>query len=244
MYLQTVGSNGTYTHTVAEVALSVSEELLFDEANRPTSTLKRWAIQGQLQAASATALTTAMAALTIAYNGTLDRVELYEDGGTLTHHALYASLTIDGIRVIRPPSFPQGGRDQYVIVRDYTIELEAEVPNTAASNIISFQESVSRTGGGGPRIVAIETRDSEVRMQQVSKKTPVFIVQSGRAVGRFFRPSAPAPLLPLYENSPEQRITHVSPRRRGRAEENYTTEWEYHMILPVKVNVSPNRWPA
>lgn len=243
MYLQVVGSNGTYTHAASDVALTVRREATFDEAERVNGYKEFWGLSGELQAANASALTTAMAALQRAYQGTLSRVSLYEDGGTLTHHDLTASNSVAGIIVANPPSYPQGGRDQYVLRRSYEIALMAEYRG-GSFNVIAWTETIDITGSGGPRIAAIETRNTGVQMQQVSSRTPVIVTQSGQAVGRLSQPVPPGPLLPaIYEQGPERRRSATSPRLRGNRYEEYGVAWSYTFLLPVPGSATPTPWP-
>lgn len=242
MYLYVSYSGGTYQHATNEAALSITRDATRDEAGRITGFIERWTIQGELQGANASALTTSMGTLATVYSSTITGIALYQDGGTITDHVMLAADTVTGIQVVNPPHYPDGTRDQYVLRRNYVIVLEAEYA-TATTNIISFTESIRRIGNGGPRIVAIPTLNGDVRFQQTLAATPVKIVQSGSAVGRFATPTPPAPLLPDMMLNEDEEAGETSPKPRGNLDEGFPIEWSYTFLLSAKVNLRPHRWP-
>lgn len=235
-----------YTHPVAEVEFTSSRQTMYDDAERPIGWLERWNLTGHLNYSTPATISAAQTALRAAYENPVgvSYAGLYISAGVPTDHYWLAQNTISGIKVVSPPGYPNGTRIEFVNDRTYVISLEAEFINTSARNIIAWQESISQQGGGGQRVVAIETRYGLPVIQRTSRFSPVRLVQQGSAVGRFDYPPIPSPILPEYENEPDRMITRVAPRLRGNRYERYEVQWSFVMnIAQIPGIAIPNRWP-
>lgn len=234
---------GSYIHPPGEVNLTTNRESIYDDAQRPIGYLERWMIQGQLQASTPGQIAVLQRALDIGYSQRAASAGLYFDNGAATPHFLNANTTYGGIRVVSPPGFPDGTRIQFVNARDYIITLEAEIYSNQSRNIISYTESVEFLGDAGPRLVMIETRNSQPQIQQVSQATGMIVVQTGSAMGRFYYPPRQTPLFPPYVNGPDTRRGKTAPTLRYDRYTNYGVSWSYTMLLPVPVDGQPFFYP-
>lgn len=238
---------GIYVHADNEVEFTTSRRVLRDDAERVIGWVERWDILGHLYASGPTAISTAATALQAGYNNGYmpSYAGLMISAGVPSHNYWLASNTISGIKVVAPPGFPQGTRLEFVNDRTYVVSLEAEFVNFSAKNLVAFTETISQQGGGGQRLVTLETRYDLPVVQRVSRYTPIRLVQQGMAVGRFGWPSYPDPVLPDYLNDAETTIMRSGPHLRGVNYENYQIQWTYVMnVAQVPGPAYPNKWPA
>lgn len=225
---------GSYLHAVGEVELITSSRTLYDAADRPYGMVERWDIKGQLQASTPAALSALANTMLAVYSVPAGQAGLFITAGLPSHNYWIAANTLSGIRVVAPPGFPDGSRIQFVNARDYLISLEAEFPHPAGHNLIEFHESLQLIGTGGARLVALELRRGKPVIQQVSEFTPVILIQSGGAVGRFRYPyeAVPTPLFPAYLNGPDAKPMKDGARYRGNTYTDWPLRWDYTMVLP------------
>src|SRR5262245_3127403 len=135
---------GAYQHAANEASVVISKQGLFSEAGIARGVRERWTIQGRLQAADPTSLSAAIAALEAAYRLQGQDAGFYFDNGQASSHVLRSAGTVGGVRVVVPPSFPQGQGAEYSTFRSYTIVLEAERldsgnPLLAWDEVLAFQ---------------------------------------------------------------------------------------------------------
>lgn len=229
---------GTYSHDDNEVTLSITKAPRFGPLGYRIGTRERWQIQGILQAASVSALTTALTALEDAYEtNNLDLI-LTTDGNIETAHTLKVSDTLGGVRVVGGVQYPQGEGSQYTTFRSYTITLEA-VRNDNELELLAFSETVDIQGSGGPRRVLIEILNGPPQAQITNLATIQQIVQRGSALGYSQYPAPAAPSIPAWESLPDRVISRRGPRSvRGQFTE-FTVNWQYVFLAPSPVTVLP-----
>ena len=138
-------------------------------------------------------------------------------------------------------SYATGGPGEYATQRTFTIELEADFLATNADNTVSFQDTVSMQGTGGPRKIVIATISGAVVEQTIAQRTPVRATQSGQAVGFNGYPQPAPPVSPANEVVERREITRTNPERRSRSFVNYTTAWSYSFISTVPLIGNPNQ---
>lgn len=240
---------GTYTHDDNECALVITKTNTLNDAGIPWKTTERWEISGQLNAASQSALTTALTALSTAYSTQGLDLTLYEnDGVTPSAHQIISSSTIGGTRVVNKPQFPTSEGAEYTTYRKYTLAVEADYYTTAAgSNILAWEETLTFTGTGGPRTVIIELRNGPPQRQIVSQQTAVEVRQTGRAVGRLTYPRPSSPIWPGFENQWSRGVSYGAPKTFGegtnRTLTEYSTTWEYTFTAPSPLAAYPSNRP-
>jgi len=225
---------GSYAHDEGEVGFTVDRTPVDGAQGKLAGYDERWTIFGQLQAATQSALTTAIEALEAAYAEHGKDLILYlSDGTTETaHHLKQENSRPPGVRVASGPSYPDGAGAQYSTFRDYQITVEATIfqgPWTldaadSPANLGSYTEVVQITGNGGPRFTV---RQGLIRpqMQLLAQSTPIVGSQTGQAVGRFAFPPPNPPSIPGVHQD------QLSPSREfSRGEDGkpvYTTSWSY-----------------
>ena len=91
-----------------EAQVTITRQTTWNDAGMATGSKEQWHISGFIQAASQSALTTALAALKSGYGVHGLNIGLYLDNGTLTNHFLTSALCEGGTRVMDGPTFPEG----------------------------------------------------------------------------------------------------------------------------------------
>ncbi|MBL8829556.1 MAG: hypothetical protein JNM18_21435 [Planctomycetaceae bacterium] len=237
---------GSYRHALAETGIAIQRETQFATNGVPRALRERWRIDGVLQAESPEMLTRAIHELQHAYSRHAQDLTLYlPDGTTPTAHVILSRDTIGGVRVARPPSFPQGRGAEYSTYRSYTIELEADLPVSRETNLLLRWEEVLTFAGGGPRWVYLATLAGPPVRQQVQESTPYRATQSGRAVGLREYPTPAAPIWLAAWHQDTSTITRRLPRRVGSgaaaSETDFEVTWLYQFESASPLVAQPSR---
>ncbi|HEY1188816.1 MAG TPA: hypothetical protein VGE74_14270 [Gemmata sp.] len=221
---------GTYQFPVNGCDVTSRTRVVTSDTGRPVRYVTRVSVSGWLEADGQAALATAEAALRAACLTNYVDFKFLTDAGAVTPLSLINSQSISGVRVVDGPNFT--GRDgaEYATYRSFDFEVEAEfLVRDAANAVLSFQESVSILGDGGPRtVLRVPINAGALVRQEVSKRTPVRAVQSGRAVGHTRCPPAPAPLWPrpIFQGD-QHSVQRQSPKRVGLGFVEYGITWNY-----------------
>lgn len=230
---------------VDSAAISITRSERRDTTGRKIGYTERWEVQGWLVAASVADLTTAINSLKAACVDGVD-VGLYVAGSpdVATSHILTNASTVGGTR-LEGPKFPVGQGAEYANQRSFTLSVEADFDAAGiAGTLVSFQETVSITGTGGPRFVTQTPLDGPVIAQQVSRFSPVAVVQAGSAIGHTSYPTVPGPLLSSGEHYDQRQVTYKSPQRQadGAAYRGYEVSWQYSFEVPSAAVPAPHVW--
>lgn len=245
MYLQ----YGSYTHALGEARVVITRDPLENAAGDYYGYVERWDIEGLLLADDTTALSTAIAALEAAYAaGGYDLTLLLPDGVTPSQHRLLAASCKGGTKIARPVSYPVGAGAEYTTFRTYSLAIAGEIPLASGQNpIVEWRETLAFVGNGGPRFVVQELRNGPPQIQQVSERTPVRCVQSGRAVGYQHYPFPPQPIWPVFEQREQRQVNLTSPELTGsgasRSFQNYEITWSYSHLAPMPLSGYPHPQP-
>lgn len=236
---------GAYSHAVAEASVQISRSAMLADNGIPYANLVRWDIEGTLIYPQAS-LTAVINSLIDAYSISGQDAYLRFADGSYTSHALTRETTWGGVRVVKPPSFPQGGDTEYANCRTFAISLEAEERIiTSGAGIIHWEERIEMKGTGGPRRAVIEVLNGYPQEQVTTTNSIVTAMQTGSATGLFFYPTAPPPVWPEYEQVSERTITATSPRALGhglsRTYREYSRTWSYSFVSSV---LMPGGLPA
>jgi hypothetical protein len=236
---------GSYQHAANEASVVISKDTVFSEAGTARGLRERWNIQGRLQADDQAALTAAIGALEAAYAVQAQDVGFYVDDGQPTSHRIESAATLGGVRVISPPSFPQGQGAEYSTFRTYSIVLEAEWLDTQAG-LLSWHESI-RFSGGGPQFGHLEPINGQPVKQLLKQATTYRAVQSGEAVGYLAYPVPALPIWPQAEHVNRREIHFDLPRRSGPpGHATYTqfkVRWSYVFEDAGPLLGLPTAWP-
>lgn len=235
---------GDFAHPVGQPAVVISKETEYTDGRTPWATRVRWDISGHLAnpTGDPNTLNTAIGQLKEAYavDGR-DLVMLLPDG-TASTHVLRTADTLGGVRVVAPPSFPEGTGPELRTMRTFSLALEAVIPLADPETALrSFQETLTFSGGGR-RYGHLEPNAGAPVKQLLKQQTVFRATQSGRAVGLYRYPPMPLPMWPAarVEENPEE--TRTSPQRTGSALHDYTTTWTYSFASAIRLVGNPNAW--
>lgn len=236
---------GNYQHAAGEASVVISKQQLFSDAGIARGVRERWDIQGMLQAADQAALTAAIDELRAAYAIQAQDVGFYRDNGQPTSHRIVSAETNGGVRVVVPPSFPQGQGAEYTTFRSYTLALEAEWLDSQA-NLLAWHETI-RFQGGGPRFAYLEPINGQPVKQLLQQATTFKAAQSGEAVGYAGYPVPAPPLWPEAEHLDRREIRYELPKRTGPpGSATYTqfrVSWSYNFEDAGPLVGLPTAWP-
>ena len=235
---------GSYLHDTADATVTISREAVIDEARRHYAQRERWTVQGVLQAASQSALTTAINSLELAYSRDYLDLKLLDADGALTSHYLRGTNALGGVRVVQGPQYPDGKGAEYSTFRRYEIVLESEysLAATPANLVIAWTESISFEGGG-PRFVYRQPLVEFPQRQQVAVATPFRASQRGRALGLISYPVPALPLWPADEHIDQRAVTRDHPQRVGVFFRHFPITWSYSFESAAPMFGLPTRWP-
>lgn len=228
---------GNYQHEAGETTLrGIVSESLSSEHGIVYAIRERWDIEGRLQisdqgtaAANQAAMTTAIDALVEAYSQNGRDIGLYTDAGVLTSHSMKSSATRSGVRVVQPPSFPDGRGAEYSTYRTYTLAVEAEFTPSGGGTLVSWSETISFQGTGGPRWGYLEPINGPPQQQMFSQTSTQWAYQRGRAVNRGDFSPVPSPRWPTQEHGDLRDIQFEVPAdNSGRR----ITTWSYVFEAP------------
>jgi hypothetical protein len=194
--------------------------------------VKVWLIgNGQ---AELTALENALnAALLVPYQ----TISFLQDSGLPTGMTMFNNASLSGVRIVDGPNYGNDARDgEYVTQRTATFVAEAEFvyPGSQLA-MISFTESISYTGTGGPVFRWRPCINAPPIRQVVYPFSTQKATQSGQAVGHMAYPPVPDPIWPDAEMPDQRSVVYGSPKRLGQGFIEYPVSWRYSFesIVPL-----------
>lgn len=223
---------GTYSHPANECLVTYfGGETTYNSRGEPDIVRKRMVVEGEIVALT-TDIDTRMNEIINVYKVDGGNASLTRSNGAWTAYNLPAAGSITGVRVVQRPTFlQQDGKAHMVTGLPFTIVLEAEYP-AENSGLVSYSETITHTGTGGPRRVTLELDSGTPIEQIVSGNTPVTVSQVGEAVGRDGYPSVNPPIFPTQVNLPDGYvIARSAPRMHGKQYIDYPVRWAYNMTL-------------
>ena len=225
---------GSYQHGQGECALAISKDAIYSESNVRRGWIERWDLTGRLQPATETqaGVTAAIAALENGYSINGYDLGLYLDTGVLTQHFIDSSATVGGTRVTRPPSYPTGEGAEYNVYRNYSITVEAEIPDTSSSTLLHWREAISWQGTGGAEWGYLVPLTGPPLPQQFTQASLVRMTQQGYAVGNGGYPTAADPIWPQAEQVTQRRIMYELP---GRNTNERQVNWSFSFLAPMQL---------
>jgi hypothetical protein len=237
---------GSYRHADNEASVTISKDGLFAPGGMSYGVRERWAISGRLQAADQATLGAAIDALTAAYSVQGQDVAFYLDNGEPTSHAISHATTNGGVRVVVPPSFPEGRGAEYSTFRNYTIVLEAERLDPSAT-VVNWHEVLSFQGGGA-QFAFLEPINGQPQKQLLKQATTFRASQTGEAVGRTGYPAPAMPMWPGSELAHLREIRYELPKRSGPPGSPFYTQfkvsWNYRFEDAGPMVGLPTAWPV
>ncbi len=214
--------------------------------DEPVSFLHKLSVRGTINGTSQTDLTAKLAALETAFKLPGEDVGLYQEGGVIaSHHFLAQTTSLSGVRLTNL-TFPEAAGTEYFNHRTVVAEFESRYANGSGTvdNIISWEESFSYVGTGGPHLEVLRPISGPPIIQQTNAQTEMRGTQTGRAVGRNSPPGPVIfPTLASIEDTEKRRITTFSPRNLGGAFTGFGIAWTFEYLSPgfsiAMVNIFP-----
>lgn len=238
---------GNFLHPLNEAAVAITRDSLLNEAGLLYGFRETWAVQGFLQQSTQDAVTAQCTLMEAAYARDYLTLTLFANDGSIARR-LPGRTAIGGTRVLSL-SYPDDGLNtaEWSTYRHYQLRLECTYPAPGAGTLtlLSFQETLSFTGGG-PRFVHLQPLVGLPQRQQVAEATPFKVTQRGRAVGLLAYPVPPPPIWPAAEHIDQRVIDPESPKRSGDAAGSVYTEWpvswSYFFEANVPLQGQPTLW--
>lgn len=242
---------GAFRHPVGQPKVSFLADAILNQGEVVVSYKVRVDIAGLIvtQAANAQAdLSRQIAAIQAAYAKPNQNVVLYlADGVTPSQNVLMNTDTLGGIRVVRAPSFPEGGTAEYATFRTFSVALEAEVPVVGSNVLWSFREKLSFAGSGGPIWDILQPIVGPGVPQIIKAQSPCQATQKGEAVGYldYWPQLWNTPKWPAAELQYLRELDQDGPRRIGQSYKEFPSSWTYHFksVLPLAGTQKPTLWP-
>ena len=227
-----------YQHDANLSAITFRKEIIRDRRQNPIFLRKRATVEVTLTGASQSALNTKIEALEAAYDrdGKGDWA-LYQDDGTITEHSMINNQSYNGIQIL-DIDYPEGSGAEFATRRTAVISLQADFPQTLATNVVLWNETFRVTGNGGPRIVTVTLKTGVPQRQQLTEATPVRAVQSGNSVGFAAPLSYPQPMVSTdFLDNEGFDQSSGAPENNGREFLNYPRSWSYTFTVPFPIGV-------
>lgn len=232
---------GSYTHQLNETRFRFRVMPVYGENKVIVGTTKYANIQGMLTGTDASDLSTKLLAMQTAYaRNDGDFYLLQNDNSTpVSAYTILGSQTIGGIRCTRFETPLQDPAELTTYV-NYEIDLEADYGgvgifgggNAPQNTLISWNQSISIRGTGGPRFSILEARNGLPQKQVISQRTPVFATQRGEAVGLYRQPNKEQPIWPQHLMEPDVEVFEDSADSVGGSgnqlkQRELRTTWNY-----------------
>jgi len=137
-------------------------------------------VTGKLRASSQSELHNMIGAFESVFTSSYpSEVGLFFENGSPTKHIIRTSATLDGIKVIDGPNYPNGQGAEYSLFRTVQFTLQAEVKDVNR-DLVQFQETISVSGGTRPSAWLLPA-DGSLPIRQRLVRVPFTITQSGSA---------------------------------------------------------------
>jgi hypothetical protein len=221
---------GNYIHANNEVGFTITKEAKRTQGGTFYAYHEKWTCKGDLlNYGTQGAISAAIQGITAAYSQDgQDLVFLLDDGVTPSAHQLISANCNGGTRIVQVPSFPDtygSGEYQPGYGRSYTFAVEGETQLDTDNVYLTFTETLSFKGNGGPIIVYQQVAQGPWIPQQTSETSLFHATQSGSAVGLYGYPQIPPPLWPQALINQEIGEGLDSPRRFSQYE--WPVTWSY-----------------
>jgi hypothetical protein len=232
---------GGYAFPANAVEVTTQRDLVDDDRGLPVAYRDTMTGQGTVFGSSQSEITAACAALERALGLQGQNLVMYQDNGAVAFGLLNA-LSLNGVRM-KGPNYPSSQGAEYATYRTFSFVCTADYPlptlPAGANLLVSFQETLSFSGGGPKRAFLQPVNGLPIR-QTVYAATPYLATQSGSAAALRGWPTPPPPLWPglLLENGEPS----LESPQRGPRGLIFTVSWSYRFGSVTPLNGRPNQW--
>ena len=255
MILEYTTIERTHTHPDNEIWIEGIDRVnIISGIGQRRKSMVRYTIRGVVQAASAGALTTALAALELAYSVDYGDLKFWESSGgsktTVTQHTLLNDDTIGGVKVkrfryLKGNPGVWGSGTEYVFKRTYEIILTGDVFDNDVGDedndqILQWHESIRQIGNGGPRWAMVGAITGPVQRQELQQFTPFLSIQQGYGVGHLAKPIPPDPIWPQNLHQDQTQHGEKTPKFAVLWNTEFGITWKYVFESATSLIGGPN----
>lgn len=237
---------GNYAFPVNAAAVTSTLRTFRSQSGRPLRVLMDLRVTATLFGTTQTELTTlenqARSALAQPYKDLV----LKQDDGNNSGLRLINRSSVGGVVITDGPNFMDAEGPEYVKTRtlEFTGEAEFILAGVSISALVSFFETVSVLGNGGPVRrwrVPVGGDSVEPIRQIVTPRSMIRYTQSGEAVG-LTRYPVPRPIFPtVYLQNENEAIMRRTPSPKGNAWVDWPISWNYIYDSPRPLTGEPQR---
>jgi hypothetical protein len=218
---------GSYNFDTQSCEVTLNIQTLVNRRNVPYALVGQMNVAGYLAGADTTAVNAACVAMEAALEVPYRDLVVYTDAGAATHLALYNNNSTTGV-VIDGPRYPRGKGVELVTLRYFEFTGRAEYPiGTGRGVLMSFQETVTFQGTGGPKFILKDSLTGLPQRQVIQQRTRVSATQQGQAEGYLDYPTEPPPLWPAAEHVELRRVSRQGGTFHGKTWQGFTVSWHY-----------------
>jgi hypothetical protein len=219
---------GSYAFPTNAVEVTSSSRTEFSSFGRPVRYVVTYDCSGVVDGEGQAELTRAEDALRAALLTPYQDLMLKTDSGGNSSAGMISKNSLSGVRLVSGPDFREAQGAEFVTRRTFSFSMQAEYMIRGAENaVISWTETVSITGNGGPRRNWRFPLNTTPIRQEVTKYSLVRATQSGSAVGHTKRPTRPLPIWPLLMVNEADTKSYEDPESKGQAYINWPVRWSY-----------------
>jgi len=231
----TYGTSGSYSFTEETTAIQISTAYEYDSRGRPDKQNQTWQINAYLQASTQAEITTAINTLVSALSTADGTLTLYINNGTTKSSHELTNCHLQNV------DYPEGTGSEYANHRTVNLTVNGYADITKDDDIVSFQESLSLSGGGS-RFILLETLNGTPKKFTQKQKTIYRATQQGSAVGKTDYPTISAAMFPGQEVEENPRVSK-NHTYNEMGEERYSISWSYEFASATEfANTSPSKW--
>jgi hypothetical protein len=239
-------SYGGYQHDPGECEVQISQSAIRGPLGRMYATKHRWDILGRVHADTTAQVVAAVAALVKAYS--VNGRDLVFNG---SGYGLYSNQTINGTKVVLA-DFPKGSGAEFSTFRNYHFAVEAEYTYPGEGLLVSWHETISCRGTGGPIWGYIETLTGNPIQEKFCDCSILRATQRGSVVTS----GDTWPLLwvpgPIWSNPPmsnvlgpeHQDLREITNEQPGTLYNERMIHWQYHFSFNNNPGLAYPRGPA
>jgi hypothetical protein len=214
---------GPYPFNADDVIISHNRKVMRSDTGVQYSFVDTWQLQFRLRGDTQTEITSAVETLHSVFSADYGNLVLLQNDGSNSAFITNSAATTSGVKVMNV-DFPVLADGQYAYFIDGSVTLEAETVTNVGKDI-SYSETLSITGNGGPKIILLETARGLPIAQTTRQRTMVRGTQTGSASAIGAVPKRPLILFPnlLINESVQENITVSNQNNRA----VYTINWIY-----------------